>query len=179
MKMKERKWRRNKTNMRETSHRNNGHQTNDKQKIYNKLQIQLQIQLQQTPHPQQARQSKHEIFKRWDVCYGAIRCNRRRRVRWEQRATTGKARKQTTTGKLDGRMRSVAMYSTSSSKNNDNNTGRGEQVTGHYLPGAGTNYERKKYRKVYIKLHEKLLKFRRTCQKESTSKFEQPRIEAR
>ena len=37
----------------------------------------------------------------------------------------------------------------------DTNTGRGEQVTEHYLPGAGTNYERKKYRK----LHEKLLRF--------------------
>ena len=122
--------------MRETNHRNNGHQTNDKPKIYNKLQIQLQIQLQQTPHPQQARQSKHEIFKRWDVCYGAIRCNRRRRVRWEQRATTGKERKLTTTGKLVGRMRSVAMYSTSSGKDNDKNKGRGEQVTENYLPGA-------------------------------------------
>ena len=29
----------------------------------------------------------------------------------------------------------------------DTNTGRGEQVTEHYLPGAGTNYERKKYKK--------------------------------
>ena len=29
----------------------------------------------------------------------------------------------------------------------DTNTGRGEQVTEHYLPGAGTDYERKKYRK--------------------------------
>ena len=40
------------------------------------------------------------------------------------------------------------------------------------------NYERNKYRKFYMKLHEKLLKVRRTFQKESTSKFEQPRIEA-
>ena len=123
---------------------------------------------------------KIKIVLRVLCLLGVIRCNRRRRVRWEQRATTGKERKLTTTGKLVGRMRSVAMYSTSSSKNNDNNTGRGEQVTGHYLPGAGTNYGKgKKYRKFYIKLHEKLLKFRRTCQKESTSKFEQPRIEAR
>ena len=30
----------------------------------------------------------------------------------------------------------------------DTNTGRGEKVTEHYLPGAGTNYERKKYRKI-------------------------------
>ena len=35
------------------------------------------------------------------------------------------------------------MYNTSSGKNNDKNTGRGEQVTGHHLPGAGNNYERK------------------------------------
>ena len=69
-------------------------------------------------------------------CWGVIRCNRRRRVRWEQRATTGKERKLTTTGKLVGRMRSVAMYSTSSGKDNDKNKGRGEQVTENYLPGA-------------------------------------------
>ena len=49
----------------------------------------------------------------------------------------------------------------------DTNTGRGEQVTEHYLPGAGTNYERKKYRK----LHEKLLRFGPTFKKEDTSKF--------
>ena len=49
-----------------------------------------------------------------------------------------------TTGKLDGRMRSVAMYSTSSGKNNDKNTGRGEQVTENYLPGAKINYEKEK-----------------------------------
>ena len=49
----------------------------------------------------------------------------------------------------------------------DTNTGRGEQVTEHYLPGAGTNYERKKYRK----LHEKLLRFGPTFKKENTSKF--------
>ena len=89
----------------------------------------------------------------WGVCYDAIRCNRRRRVRWEQRATTGKERKLTTTGKLVGRMRSVAMYSTSSGNNNDKKTGLGEQATGHYFPGAGTNYKRNKYRKFYIKLH--------------------------
>ena len=71
----------------------------------------------------------------------------RRRVRWEQEATAGKVRKQTITGKLDGRMRSVAMYSTSSGKNNDKNTGRGEeQVTEHYLSGAANKYERKNFR---------------------------------
>ena len=48
----------------------------------------------------------------------------------------------------------------------DTNTGRGEQVTEYYLPGAGTNYERKKYRK----LHERLLRFSPTFKKESTSK---------
>ena len=51
-----------------------------------------------------------------------------------------------TTGKLDGQMRSVAMYSTSSGKNNDKNIGPGEQVTEHYLPGARINYERKNFR---------------------------------
>ena len=50
----------------------------------------------------------------------------------------------------------------------DTNTGRGEQVTEHYLPGAGTNYERKKYRK----LHEKLVRFSPTFKKEEgTRKF--------
>ena len=29
----------------------------------------------------------------------------------------------------------------------DTNTGRGEQVTEHYLPGAGTYYERKSIKK--------------------------------
>ena len=29
----------------------------------------------------------------------------------------------------------------------DTNTGRGEQVTEYYLPGAGTNYERKNIEK--------------------------------
>ena len=51
----------------------------------------------------------------------------------------------------------------------DTNTGRGEQVTKHYLPGAGTNYERKKYRKKYRKLPEKLLRLDPTFQKEGTS----------
>ena len=53
----------------------------------------------------------------------------------------------------------------------DTNTGRGEQVTEHYLPGAGTNYERKKYRKRHKKLHEGLLRLSPTFKKESTSKF--------
>ena len=62
----------------------------------------------------------------------------------------------------------------------DKNTGLGEQVNEHYLPGAGTNYERKKYRKKYRKLHERLLRFSPTFKKESTSKnknlnFEQAR----
>ena len=52
----------------------------------------------------------------------------------------------------------------------DTNTGRGEQVTEHYLPGAGTNYERKKYGKKYRKLHEKLLRFGPTFKEEGTSK---------
>ena len=43
----------------------------------------------------------------------------------------------------------------------DTNPGRGEQVIDHYLPGAVTNYERKKYRKKYRKkkrkLHENLI----------------------
>ena len=39
----------------------------------------------------------------------------------------------------------------------DTNPGRGEQVMDHYLPGAVTNYERKKYRKKYRKLHENLI----------------------
>ena len=39
----------------------------------------------------------------------------------------------------------------------DTNTGRGEQITEHYLPGAGINYERKKYRKKKRKLHENLI----------------------
>ena len=47
----------------------------------------------------------------------------------------------------------------------DTNTGRGEQVTEHYLPGAGINYERKKYRK----LQEKLLRFDLTFKKKSTN----------
>ena len=50
----------------------------------------------------------------------------------------------------------------------DTNTGRGEQVTEHYLPGAGINYERKKYRKKYRKLQEKLLKVDPTFKKEGT-----------
>ena len=50
----------------------------------------------------------------------------------------------------------------------DTNTGRGEQVTEHYLPGAGTNYEGKKYRKKYRKLQEKLLKVDPTFKKEGT-----------
>ena len=41
----------------------------------------------------------------------------------------------------------------------DTNPGRGEQVIDHYLPGAVTNYERKNYRKNYIKLHKIPLKF--------------------
>ena len=49
------------------------------------------------------------------------------------------------------------------------NIGRGEQVTEHYLPGAGTNYERKKYRKKYRKLPEKLLRLDPTFKKEGTS----------
>ena len=59
------------------------------------------------------------------------------------------------------------MSCTRSNMDVDTNTGRGEQVTEHYLPGAGTNYERKKYRK----LHERLLRFSPTFKKESTSKF--------
>ena len=39
------------------------------------------------------------------------------------------------------------------------------------LPGAGTNYERKKYRKKYRKLPEKLLRLDPTFKKEGTSKF--------
>ena len=39
----------------------------------------------------------------------------------------------------------------------DTNPGRGEQVIDHYLPGAVTNYERKKYRKKKRKLHENLI----------------------
>ena len=39
------------------------------------------------------------------------------------------------------------------------NTGLREQVNEHYLPGAVTNYERKNYRKNYIKLHKIPLKF--------------------
>ena len=53
----------------------------------------------------------------------------------------------------------------------DTHTGRGEQVTEHYLPGAGTNYERKKYRKKDRKLRGKLLRLGPTFKKESTSKF--------
>ena len=53
----------------------------------------------------------------------------------------------------------------------DTNTGRGEQVTEHYLPGAGTNYERKKHRKKDRELHEKLLRLGPTFKKKSTSKF--------
>ena len=63
------------------------------------------------------------------------------------------------------------MSFTRSNMDVDTNTGRGEQVTEHYLPGAGTNYERKKYRKKYRKLHERLLRFSPTFKKESTSKF--------
>ena len=51
----------------------------------------------------------------------------------------------------------------------DTNTGRREQVTEHYLPGAGTNYERKKYKKKYRKLPEKLLRLDPTFKKEGTS----------
>ena len=36
----------------------------------------------------------------------------------------------------------------------DTNAGRGEQVITHYLPGAVTNYERKKYRKKKRKLQQ-------------------------
>ena len=51
----------------------------------------------------------------------------------------------------------------------DTNPGRGEQVMDHYLPGAVTNYERKKYRKKYRKLPEKLLRLDPTFKKEGTS----------
>ena len=59
----------------------------------------------------------------------------------------------------------------------DTNTGRGEQVTEHYLPGAGTNYERKKYRKKYRKLHERLLRFSPTLRRrvQVNLNFEQAR----
>ena len=52
------------------------------------------------------------------------------------------------------------------------NPGRGEQVLDHYLPGAVTNYERKKYRKKKRKLHENLIG--EFCETEK-SRFEQPR----
>ena len=39
----------------------------------------------------------------------------------------------------------------------DTNAGRGEQVITHYLPGAVTNYARKKCRKKKRKLHENLI----------------------
>ena len=52
------------------------------------------------------------------------------------------------------------------------NPGRGEQVMDHYLPGAVTNYERKKYRKKKRKLHENLIG--EFCETEE-SRFEQPR----
>ena len=50
----------------------------------------------------------------------------------------------------------------------DTNPGRGEQVIDHYLPGAVTNYERKNYRKNYIKLHKIPLKFEKDFKTEST-----------
>ena len=54
----------------------------------------------------------------------------------------------------------------------DTNTGRGEQVTEHYFPGAGSNYKREKsIEKKYRKLREKLLRFGPTFKKEGTSKF--------
>ena len=43
------------------------------------------------------------------------------------------------------------MYGTRSNMDVDTNTGRGEQVIAHYLPGAVTNHGRKNYRN-YIKL---------------------------
>ena len=43
------------------------------------------------------------------------------------------------------------MPCTRSNMDVDTNTGRGEQVTEHYLPGAGTNYERKKSIENYMK----------------------------
>ena len=69
------------------------------------------------------------------------------------------------------------MSCTRSNMDVDTNTGRGEQVTEHYLPGAGTNYERKKYRKKYRKLHERLLRFSPTFKKESTSKNKNLNVE--
>jgi hypothetical protein len=50
-------------------------------------------------------------------------------------------------------MKSVAEYGTSSGKDKDKNTGRGEQVTEHSLSGAVTNNGRKsteKYRKLHL-----------------------------
>jgi hypothetical protein len=38
------------------------------------------------------------------------------------------------------------------------NPGRGEQVMDHYLPGAVTNYERKKYKKSIEKRKENYMK---------------------
>ena len=55
----------------------------------------------------------------------------------------------------------------------DTNTDRGEQLTEHYFPGASTNYERKKYRK----LHERLLRFSPTLRRrvQVNLNFEQAR----
>ena len=41
----------------------------------------------------------------------------------------------------------MAYYTHMQQRQKHRNIGRGEQVNTHYLPGAGTNYERKKYRK--------------------------------
>ena len=60
---------------------------------------------------------------------------------------TGKVRTRTTTGKVSGHIKQLTMYGTRGNMNVDTNPGRGEQVIDHYLPGAVTNYERKKYRK--------------------------------
>ena len=62
-------------------------------------------------------------------------------------------------------MKSVAMYGTSSGKDKDKSTGRGEQVTENYLSGAVTNNGRKNYRK----LHETPLNFCKKIEKENTN----------
>ena len=57
--------------------------------------------------------------------------------------TTGKVKKQTTRDKVGGQIKSIAVYGTNSSMDKDKNTGRGEQVTDHYLSGTVTNYREK------------------------------------
>ena len=47
-------------------------------------------------------------------------------------------------------MKSVAVHGASSGKDKDKCTGRGEQVTEHYLSRAVTNNGRKNYRKLYV-----------------------------